>query len=156
MRRSLLLGHFVIMHPQMLAFAFLAVIFFAIRYLSRTDTPKIKNLPEIPGVPIFGNLIQLGSAHAKVAGSWAKKFGPVFQVRLGNKVKLHPRAITSNTRYLTLTTTPIENRLRQHLRLRQALLGHQPVRADLAPQAPHLPHRRLQLCRLHHRDLALG
>lgn len=48
--------------------------------------PKIKGLPEIPGVPIFGNLLQLGEHHAKVAGSWAKKYGPVFQVRLGNRV----------------------------------------------------------------------
>lgn len=47
--------------------------------------PKIKNLPEVPGVPIFGNLLQLGEHHAKVAAKWAKKFGPVFQVRLGNR-----------------------------------------------------------------------
>src|SRR4051812_27828005 len=64
----------------------IAVAFFVIRYLNRTDTPKIKNLPEIPGIPIFGNLLQFGDKHAKVAGDLAKKYGAVFQVRLGNRV----------------------------------------------------------------------
>jgi hypothetical protein len=56
------------------------------RSLNQTDVPKIKGLPEIPGVPLFGNLIQLGDRHAKVAAEWAKTYGPVFQVRMGNKV----------------------------------------------------------------------
>ena len=77
---------------QAIAFAVAAVLFFAIRYLNRTDIPKIKNLPEIPGVPIFGNLLQLGNQHAKRAGEFAKKYGPVFQVRLGNKV-IYPRSM---------------------------------------------------------------
>jgi phenylacetate 2-hydroxylase len=64
----------------------ISFVFFAVRYLNRTDVPKIKNLPEIPGVPLFGNLIQLGSEHARKAGEWVKQYGPVFQVRLGNKV----------------------------------------------------------------------
>ena len=64
----------------------LAIFFLVTRYVNRTDVPKIKNLPEIPGVPIFGNLIQLGQEHAKVAGAWVKKYGPVFQVRMGNRV----------------------------------------------------------------------
>lgn len=64
----------------------LAIIYFLIRFLNRTDTPKIKDLPEIPGVPLFGNLLQFGSSHAKVAGGLAKKYGAVFQVRLGNRV----------------------------------------------------------------------
>lgn len=71
---------------QTVAFVVLTVAFLAIRYLNRTDVPKIKNLPEIPGVPIFGNLLQLGNEHARKAGEWAKKFGPVFQVRMGNRV----------------------------------------------------------------------
>jgi len=66
--------------------AVVTVVYFIIRYLNRTDIPKIKNLPEIPGVPLFGNLLQLGNQHATVAGKWAKKYGPVFQVRMGNKV----------------------------------------------------------------------
>ncbi|KAK5705584.1 hypothetical protein LTS12_028267, partial [Elasticomyces elasticus] len=56
-----------------------------LRYLNRTDVPKIKGLPEIPGVPIFGNLLQLGDKHATVTGKWAKQYGPVFQVRMGNR-----------------------------------------------------------------------
>jgi hypothetical protein len=67
--------------------AVIAVIFFIIKYLNRTDTPKIKNLPEIPGVPLFGNLLQFGANHAKVARELATKWGPVFQVRLGNRVR---------------------------------------------------------------------
>jgi phenylacetate 2-hydroxylase len=55
------------------------------RLLYGTDKPKIKNLPEIPGVPLFGNLIQLGTDHARVAQRWARQYGPVFQTRLGNK-----------------------------------------------------------------------
>ncbi|KAK2784865.1 hypothetical protein FQN52_008801 [Onygenales sp. PD_12] len=77
---------------QTLAIAAVAVGFFLIRYLNRTDVPKIKNLPEIPGVPVFGNLIQLGEEHARIAAEWVKKFGAVFQVRLGNK-----RIIFANT-----------------------------------------------------------
>lgn len=71
---------------QTVALAAIAVGFFLIRYLNRTDVPKIKNLPEIPGIPIFGNLIQLGDEHAKRAREWVKKYGEVFQVRLGNRV----------------------------------------------------------------------
>jgi hypothetical protein len=77
------------MAVQTLAVAVIAVVYLVIRYCNRTDIPKIKGLPEIPGVPIFGNLLQLGDQHATVAGKWAKKFGPVFQVRMGNKVGLH-------------------------------------------------------------------
>lgn len=74
------------MTVQTLAIAVVTVVYLVIRYLNRTDIPKIKGLPEIPGVPIFGNLLQLGNKHAVVAGKWAKKFGPVFQVRMGNRV----------------------------------------------------------------------
>ena len=49
--------------------------------LFRTEQSKIKGLPEIPGWPIVGNLLQLGSDHAAVCMKWAEKYGPVFQVR---------------------------------------------------------------------------
>lgn len=62
------------------------VLLFITNYLYKTDIPKIENLPEIPGVPLFGNLLQLGTDHARVAQKWAKQYGPVFQTRLGNKV----------------------------------------------------------------------
>ncbi|KAJ6167142.1 hypothetical protein N7470_002589 [Penicillium chermesinum] len=73
------------MTVQTVAIAVVTVVYLVIRYLNRTDVPKIKGLPEIPGIPIFGNLLQLGDQHATVAGKWAKKYGPVFQVRMGNK-----------------------------------------------------------------------
>ena len=79
--------------PITLSFFILSLGFFLIRYLNHTDTPKIKNLPEIPGVPLFGYLLQLGQDHARVAGKWAKEKGwPVFQTRLGNR-----RIIFANT-----------------------------------------------------------
>jgi len=84
---SLALTESFIMTVQVIALAVISVVYFVIRYLNRTDVPKIKNLPEIPGVPIFGNLLQLGSHHAKVAQKWAKQYGPVFQVRMGNRVR---------------------------------------------------------------------
>ncbi|EEA24822.1 hypothetical protein EYB25_004077 [Talaromyces marneffei] len=73
------------MAHEAVVLAILSVLVLLYRYLNQTDTPKIKGLPEIPGVPIFGNLIQLGENHAKVAAEWAKQYGPVFQVRMGNK-----------------------------------------------------------------------
>jgi len=79
---------FLTMTLQTTGIALIAFVYFLIRYLNRSDTPKIKNLPEIPGVPLFGNLLQFGDKHAKVAGQLAKKYGPVFQVRLGNRVSI--------------------------------------------------------------------
>ncbi len=71
--------------PQIYAAIGVVVVLFLAKYLYTTDIPKIKNLPEIPGVPLFGNLFQLGVDHARVAQKWAKQYGPVFQTRLGNK-----------------------------------------------------------------------
>jgi phenylacetate 2-hydroxylase len=68
------------------AFAFLLLRHFAYA----TDTPYIKNLTQIHGWPVFGSLIELGETHAKVFGEWSKRYGPVFQVRLGNKVRARP------------------------------------------------------------------
>ena len=74
------------MNTQAVGFALAVVLFFIVRYLSKTDVPKIKGIPEIPGIPIFGNLLQLGDEHARRARAWVKQYGPVFQVRLGNRV----------------------------------------------------------------------
>ena len=82
----------LLLSPQVLPFFLIAVIFTTIKIMDRTDVPKIKNLPEIPGWPIFGNLIGLGDNHAKVAQEWSKKYGPVFQVRMGNR-----RIVFANT-----------------------------------------------------------
>jgi phenylacetate 2-hydroxylase len=62
--------------------------YFLYKFLYGTDTPHIKGLPEVPGLPLFGSLVELGTNHAKVAQGWAKKYGPVFQVRMGNRVRL--------------------------------------------------------------------
>jgi phenylacetate 2-hydroxylase len=80
---------------QILALAVLSAVYFCIRFFNRTDVPKIKGLPEIPGIPIFGNLLQLGQDHARVTGKWVKKYGPVFQVRMGNKVRLLSELVRS-------------------------------------------------------------
>jgi hypothetical protein len=66
--------------------AFSAIMALLYRHLNRTDIPKIKGLPELPGVPIFGSLFLLGKYHARNCAKLAEKFGPVFQVRLGNRV----------------------------------------------------------------------
>ena len=71
---------------QLLIGASILAVLLLWRFLNATDKPKIKGLPEIPGVPIFGNLIQLGTDHARVAQKWAAKYGPVFQTRLGKSV----------------------------------------------------------------------
>ena len=81
-----------LLQPQVLPFFAIAVILTVIKIMDRTDIPKIKNLPEIPGWPIFGNLTQLGDNHAKVTQDWSKKYGPVFQVRMGNR-----RIVFANT-----------------------------------------------------------
>ncbi|KAF2093039.1 cytochrome P450 [Rhizodiscina lignyota] len=73
------------LNPNVIAIAVVSFIYFTIKYFNRTDTPKVKGIPEIPGWPLFGSLIELGANHAKVAQNWAKKYGPVFQVRMGNK-----------------------------------------------------------------------
>lgn len=82
----------LLLSPHVLPFVLIAIIYAAIQIHDRTDIPKIKGIPEIPGVPILGNLAQLGNNHAKTAQEWAKKYGPVFQVRMGNR-----RIIFANT-----------------------------------------------------------
>ncbi|KAL2841851.1 cytochrome P450 phenylacetate 2-hydroxylase [Aspergillus pseudoustus] len=61
-------------------------------YANQTDIPRIKGIPEIPAVPFFGNLLHLGQEHALNTLKLSKKYGPVFQARLGNK-----RVIVSTT-----------------------------------------------------------
>jgi hypothetical protein len=86
-----------------------ALLFFyvLVKYLNRTEQAKINGLPEVPGWPLFGSLIELGERHAKVAQEWSKKYGPVFQVRLGNKV----RRITLNSCNEMTETTRLESNL---------------------------------------------
>jgi hypothetical protein len=118
---------------QTIGIALIATVFFIIRYLNRTDVPKIKNLPEIPGVPIFGNLLQFGSSHAKVAASYVQKYGPVFQVRFGNRVsKLH---VNSDQNVNARTA----DCLRQLLRIRKASVDHKSVCTDISSNSTYFP-----------------
>ncbi|EMT71261.1 Cytochrome P450 76A2 [Fusarium odoratissimum] len=73
------------MSDQVIYLAIIIGLYVLYKLANSTDQPKIKGIPEIPGVPLFGNLIQLGTDHARVAQKWAKKYGPVFQTRLGTK-----------------------------------------------------------------------
>lgn len=143
------------MTVQTLAIAVVTVVYFIIRYLNRTDVPKIKGLPEIPGVPLFGNLLQLGDQHAQVTAKWAKKYGPVFQVRMGNKVGVSQfRKNTSKSR--PLTNTLLAHRICQQFRLGAPAMDQGPVRPHLPPNLPHFPQRCFQLARIHDRYFSLG
>jgi len=73
-------------HQLILLFGVLSVIFVLVKLANQTDIPKIKNLPELPGVPVFGSLLHLGKHHARNCAKYAKTYGDVFQARLGNRV----------------------------------------------------------------------
>lgn len=144
------LYNFTNMSFQVVAIAVVVAIFLVVKVLSRTDTPKIKGLPEVPGIPIFGNLLQFGSEHAKVAEQLSKRWGPVFQVRFGNKVGGFDAHRT------TKTDKETENRLRKHIRLSPSSLDHKSISPDLPTKIAYLPHSSFKLTRIHHRNLALG
>lgn len=71
---------------QLVAFLTISFIFWIAIRASKTDIPKIKGLPELPGVPIFGSLFLLGKHHARNCAKLREKYGDVFQVKLGNRV----------------------------------------------------------------------
>ncbi|KAL2840047.1 cytochrome P450 [Aspergillus pseudoustus] len=66
-------------------FGIAAILITLLRLSNRTDIPKIRNLPELPGIPVFGSLFLLGKHHARNCARLAKTYGDVFQVRLGNR-----------------------------------------------------------------------
>ncbi|CAH0021188.1 unnamed protein product [Clonostachys rhizophaga] len=66
-----------------------------IKETNKTDIPKIKNLPEIPGVPLFGSLFLLGRHHARNCARLAKDYGDVFQARLGNRRFIYANSFES-------------------------------------------------------------
>lgn len=74
------------MEPLILLAVFAVLCLIGIKYGNRTDIPKIKGLPELPGVPFFGSLVMLGKHHSRNCARLAKQYGDVFQVRLGNRV----------------------------------------------------------------------
>ncbi|CAF1288406.1 unnamed protein product [Rotaria magnacalcarata] len=55
------------------------------KFLNATDIPHIHGIPEASGLPIFGSLFELGDNHSKALSRMAKKLGPVFQIRMGNR-----------------------------------------------------------------------
>lgn len=84
------------MFPIVVYAALAGLLLVAINQLGKTDIPKIKNLPELPGYPIFGSLFLLGKTHARSAARLAQQFGPVFQVRLGKRVsRAYPNFLPS-------------------------------------------------------------
>ena len=63
---------------------FIAILIF-IKIFDVTDIPKIQGLPEASGWPLFGSLFELGDNHSLALTKMAKKLGPVFQIRMGNR-----------------------------------------------------------------------
>jgi hypothetical protein len=145
-------GKVLTMTLNTIAIAVVAVAIFAFKYFNRTDTPKIKGLPEIPGWPIFGSLLELGANHAKVAQGWAKKYGPVFQVRMGNRVGTYLFKL-KNPRSLTLR---IANCMGKHLRLCKVSVDQQSACPHFKAHTTHFPHRGFFFAGLHHRHFSLG
>jgi phenylacetate 2-hydroxylase len=92
--------------PDRIFFALIrtALIFFgplallALLFFDSTDVPRIKNLPAVPAIPILGNLVQLGTEQPRRLAELSRKYGPVFQIRLGNRVR-HLSFATSKTPY---------------------------------------------------------
>ncbi|KAL8824850.1 MAG: hypothetical protein Q9191_004779 [Dirinaria sp. TL-2023a] len=130
------------MDYQATGFTLVAVLFFVIRYLSRSDIPKIKGLPQIPGVPIFGNLLQLGDCHARNAASWVKKYGPVFQVRLGNRIWINNQSalisrptlhtfhtVVSSSQGFTIGTSPWDESCKQRRKAAATALNRPAVQS---------------------------
>ncbi|CAF4549772.1 unnamed protein product [Rotaria sp. Silwood1] len=66
-------------------FGVLFIIWLLYKILNSTDVPKINGLPEASGWPVFGSLFQLGENHSLALLKMAKRLGPVFQIRMGNK-----------------------------------------------------------------------
>jgi hypothetical protein len=109
-----------------------------IRWANRTDIPKIKNLPELPGVPIFGSLFLLGEHHARNCARLAREHGEVFQVRLGYRVGV---ALVGDQdgEIPCLTVTGTALRLCQYIRVRQRAVDQKPIRPRFSAQILDLP-----------------
>lgn len=130
------------MPSPVVGLAILSVFYLIYQYVYKTDTPKIKGLPEIPGWPLFGSLFELGEYHAKVAQKWAEKYGPVFQVRLGNRVRFSLiKNCSGKERELMMDST--ENRLRELLPISSPFLDYPPICSHLSTHTAYISHTRL-------------
>ena len=130
----------------------IALLVFIFRFLNSTDAPRIKNLPEIPGLPVFGSLLQFGQEHARVARALADKHGPVFQVRLGSKV-CWPWLVGYQPHILT---SMIARSICKFMGERQAHLDSQPVRPNFPSYLAYFSYRRKFISRLHYWHITMG
>lgn len=145
------------MPSPVIGLALLSALYVIYQYVYKTDTPKIKGLPEIPGWPLFGSLFELGEYHAKVAQKWSEKYGPVFQVRLGNRAcRFQSQARGVRSEQMVLTYHSSENRLRKLFSVRPPLLDNPSVCPHLPSNPPHLPHPCLRFGKLHNWNLSVG
>ncbi|CAL8126614.1 unnamed protein product [Orchesella dallaii] len=70
--------------PLTLATVFIATLGFL--YWYRRSKPKgYKEIPGPIGLPVFGNVLQLGTKMHLQFGRWADKYGEIFQIHLGNR-----------------------------------------------------------------------
>lgn len=59
--------------------------YISLDFLGIVGPKKIKNLSEVPGLPIIGNIHQTLSNASLVYSKWAKQYGDVYQVRMGDR-----------------------------------------------------------------------
>jgi phenylacetate 2-hydroxylase len=85
------------MSAALLLIAAATAIYLLFHHANRTNSPKIKGIPEVPGLPLLGSLLSIGSCHARKALEWSKTHGPVFQVRLGNRRVVFANSFSSVT-----------------------------------------------------------
>lgn len=119
-----------------------------------TDIPYIKRLPSAPGLPIVGNLIQLGSEQPRRLAELSKQYGPVYQIRLGNKVS--PKNLDSNLGERILNDPVQALCCCQHLRIGQATLDQQSIQSHIPADIAHISQRAFIFTRLYDRHLSMG
>ncbi|TVY35212.1 Phenylacetate 2-hydroxylase [Lachnellula occidentalis] len=125
------------MSYQTISIAVVAVILFIVRYLNRTDKPKVKNLPEIPGVPLFGNLLQFGDHHARVLRIiFANTFESVRHLWIANQSALISRptlhtfhTLVSSSQGFTIGTSPWDESCKQRRKAAATALNRPAVQS---------------------------
>lgn len=111
-----------------------AAVAMLMRFGNKTDIPKVKGLPELPGVPFFGSLLLLGKHHARNCAKLVQQYGDVFQVRLGNRVSTSLRSLP-----WTRPLIRAENHLRQLFRLSQGSVDQEPDSSRIATEVLDFP-----------------
>ncbi|KAL2193389.1 hypothetical protein P885DRAFT_72198 [Corynascus similis CBS 632.67] len=96
-----------------------------VRLLNRTDIPKIKNLPKVPGFPIFGNLIELGTDHAH-----GKYFWIMHQSSLISRPTFHTfHKVVSSSQGFTIGTSPWDESCKRRRRAAGTALNRPAVQS---------------------------